>query len=82
MAAAVSSVSLPDSIIHAAEVQARLSGVSLEKWISLAVASKLDTDEGAHEFFRSRAEGAKPADIQEIFEALPKAPPMPGDELE
>ena len=81
MAAEVSNVSLPDSIVYAAQVQARLSGVSLEQWISLAVASRLDTDEGASAFFRRRAEGATGTALEEWLDSRPDVPPVPGDEI-
>jgi hypothetical protein len=81
MATATSSVTLPESIVRAAEVQARLRGVSLEEWVSRAVAERLDTDEGAREFFRRRAAGASPGALGRALDAVPDNPPDPGDEL-
>jgi hypothetical protein len=76
-----SSVTLPESIVRAAEVQARLRGVSLEEWVSRAVADRLDTSEGAHEFFRRRAAGATGGALRRALDAVPDNPPDPGDEL-
>jgi hypothetical protein len=81
MATATSSVMLPDSIVRAAEVQARLRGVSLEEWVSRAVAERLDTNEGAREFFRRRAVGATGDALGRALDAVPSRAPEPGDEL-
>jgi hypothetical protein len=81
MAAATSSVMLPESVVRAAEVQARLRGISLEEWVSRAVADRLDTDEGAREFFRRRAAGASGDALGHVLDAVPNRPPDPGDEL-
>jgi hypothetical protein len=81
MAAATSSVMLPESIVRAAEVQARLRGVTLEEWLSRVVAERLDTPEGAREFFRRRAVGAAGDNLGRALDAVPSCPPDPGDEL-
>jgi hypothetical protein len=81
MATATSPVMLPESIVRAAEVQARLRGVSLEEWVSRAVAEHLDTTEGAREFFRRRAAGATGDALGRALDAVPSRPPDPGDEL-
>jgi len=81
MAAATSPVMLPESIVRAAEVQARLRGVSLEEGVSRAVAERLDTMEGAREFFRRRASGAAGDALGRALEAVPSRPPDSGDEL-
>lgn len=81
MAPATSSVTLPESIVRAAEVQARLRGVSLEEWVSRAVTERLDTDEGACEFFRRRAAGATGDALRRALDAVPDNPPDPRDEL-
>jgi hypothetical protein len=80
--AAVSTVDLPESIVRAAEVQAKLQGVSLEEWISRAVAQHLDSIEGAREFFIRRANGASAESLRSIMDKVPDRPPDPGDELE
>jgi hypothetical protein len=81
MATATSPVMLPESIVRAAEVQARLRGVSLEEWVSRAVAERLDTTDGAREFFRQRAAGATGAALGRALDAVPSRSPDPGDEL-
>jgi len=81
MAAATSPVLLPESIVRAAEVQARLRGVSLEEWVARAVAERLDTMEGAREFFRLRAAGAIGDPLGRALDAVPSRTPDPGDEL-
>jgi hypothetical protein len=58
MATADSPVMLPEHVLRAAEVQARLHGVTVDQWVSRAVVERLDTDEGAREYFRRRAAGA------------------------
>jgi len=82
MAASTIPVLLPESIVRAAEVQARLRGVALEGWVSRAVVERLDTIEGAREFFRRRAQGAGSGEAAIRFlQSAPDAPPMPGDGL-
>lgn len=76
-----SSVLLPDSIVRAAEVQAKLRGITLEEWVSRAVAERLDTSEGAREFFRRRSVGSKGDALGRALDAVPDLPPDPGDEL-
>jgi len=43
MVPASSPVMLPEHVVRAAEEQARLRGVSLDEWVSRAVAERLDT---------------------------------------
>jgi hypothetical protein len=81
MAAATSPVLLPENIVRAAEVQARLRGVSLEEWISRAVAERLDTMEGSREFFRRRASGVNGDALGRALDAVPSRAPDPSDEL-
>ena len=71
---------LPDSIKKAAQRLAKEDGVSLNQWISAAVAQKVGVVETAAEFFRRRAAGASPADLRLFLHAAPDVPPMPGDE--
>ena len=82
MAAATSPVLLPESVVRAAEVQARMRGVSLEEWVSRIIVERLDTPEGAREFFRRRAAGATGDALGRALAAVPSRPPDPGDELE
>ncbi len=81
MATADSPVMLPEHVIRAAEVQARLRGVSLDEWVSRAVVERLDTDEGAREYFRRRAAGSTGGTLRAALDAVPDNPPGPGDDL-
>jgi hypothetical protein len=72
---------LPDSIKKAAQRLAKEDGVSLNQWISSAVAQKVGVVETAAEFFKRRAEGGNLEDLRAFLRAVPDAPPMPGDEL-
>ena len=75
-------VELPPSIGSAAQRLADEDGVSLDHWVSLAVAQKIGSAETVAEFFRRRAEGADPQRFSEILRAAPDRAPEPGDELE
>jgi hypothetical protein len=81
MAASTASVSLPEPIVRAAEVQAQLNGVSLEEWVTRALTEHLDTTGGAQEYFRRRAVGASGDALRRALNAVPNRPPDPGDEL-
>lgn len=81
MAAAMSTLILPESIVRAAEAQARVRGVSVEDWVSRAVAERLDTDEGSREFFRRRAAGATGDALRRVLDTVPSGPVDVGDEL-
>jgi hypothetical protein len=58
-----------------------MHGVSLEEWVSRTLAERLDTPEGAREFFRRRAAGVQSDDFSRVLAAVPSRPPDPGDEL-
>jgi len=81
MAAASSSISLPEHIVRAAEVQARVHGVSVEEWVSRTLAERLDAPDGAREYFRRRAGVVQPEDFARVLDAIPSRNPDPGDEL-
>ena len=72
---------LPNSIKKAAQRLAKEDGVSLNQWISVAVAQKVGVAETAAEFFGKRAAGAKPEDLKGFLKSVPDVPPVPGDEL-
>jgi hypothetical protein len=71
---------LPESLLHRAEELAREDGVSLDTWVTSAVAQKIGAVETAAEFFRRRAAGAGKG-LQSYLDLIPDNPPMPGDEL-
>jgi hypothetical protein len=72
---------LPASVKAAAARLAREDGVSLNQWIAAAVAQKVGAVETAAEFFRRRAEGAKPGDLRAVLARVPDRTPDPCDEL-
>ena len=72
---------LPDSVKKAAQRLAKEDGVSLNQWISAAVAQKVGAVETAATFFARRAAGVGPADLRQFLRAAPDVPPIAGDEL-
>lgn len=60
---------------------AKEDGVSLNQWIATAVAQKVGGVETVAEFFRRRAEGAKPGDLRAVLARVPDRKPDLGDEL-
>ena len=70
-------VQLPAALQSRATHFAELDGVSVEKWIADAVASKVETAE----FFHRRSQGASGKSLMEILNAVPNNPPVSGDEL-
>ncbi len=81
MSAATQAIHLPKSLEREAERLAREDGVSLEHWVSLAVAQKIGSVESAAEFFKRRSRGVTPDRLHEILKLAPDLAPMPGDEL-
>ncbi len=81
MSKATYPLKLPASVKAAAARLAKEDGVSLNQWIAAAVAQKVGAVETAAEFFRRRAEGAKPGDLRAVLARAPDRTPDPGDEL-
>jgi hypothetical protein len=73
---------LPNSIKKEAQRLAKEDGVSLNHWISVAVAQKIGAVESAAEFFKRRAAGADGRTLHEFLDRVPDRPPDQGDELE
>jgi hypothetical protein len=71
---------LPESLKNAAQRLARQDGVSLNQWISVAVAQKIGAVETAAEFFKRRAGTSRPGDMVPFLENARDEPPAPGDE--
>ena len=74
-------VKLPPSLGNAARKLAEEVGVSLNQWISVAVAQKISSVETAEAFFNRRAQGAAQVDFLEILRNAPDRTPDAGDEL-
>jgi hypothetical protein len=81
MSKATYPLKLPASIKMAAARLAKEDGVSLNQWIATAVAQKVGVVETAALFFRRRAKGATPDDLERILEKVPEVPPDPEDEI-
>jgi hypothetical protein len=71
---------LPASIKTAAQRLAHEDGVSLNQWISVAVAQKIGAVETAADFLKKRAGEAKPSDLLPFLNNARNEPPPPGDE--
>jgi hypothetical protein len=71
---------IPESLLNRAEELAREDGVSLDIWVTSAVAQKIGAVETAAEFFRRKAAGVGNG-LQSYLDLIPDNPPMPGDEL-
>ena len=81
MSRATYPLKLPTSLKAAAARLAKEDGVSLNQWIATAVAQKVGAVETAAEFFRRRAEDAKPGDLGAVLARVPDREPDPGDEV-
>ena len=71
---------LPDSLLKRAEELAREDGVSLDIWVTSALAQKIGAVETAAVFFQRRT-GAAGKGLDFYLDLIPDNPPMPGDEL-
>jgi hypothetical protein len=59
---------------------ARREGVSINQFISSAVAEKISAIL-TEEYLMIRAQRAKPEDLKKILDRVPDREPLPGDEL-
>lgn len=73
-------VDLPTSLKTAAERYARQDGVSLNQFISAAVAEKVGAV-GAAEYFEKHGRGGRRDRAVAFLGDAPNAPPAPDDEL-
>ena len=72
---------LPASVKSAAARLAKEDGVSLNQWISVAIAQKIGVVETAADFLAQRAGKARPQDMLPFLDnAKHEAPPV-GDEI-
>ena len=81
MSKATYPLKLPASIKAAAARLAKEDGVSLNQWITAAVAQKIGAVETAADFFKRRAGNASPEDLKAFLANTPDVPPEPGDEI-
>jgi len=72
---------LPNSIKKEAQRLAKEDGVSLNHWISVAVAQKIGSVETAEEFFKQRGKSGSRERIAELLRRVPHHPPDRGDEI-
>jgi hypothetical protein len=70
---------LPLSIKKAAQRLAKEDGVSLNQWISVAVAEKVGVVETASEFFKKRAGKATGAGLMKFLRSAPNVTAEPED---
>jgi hypothetical protein len=71
---------LPTSVKTAAQRLAREDGVSLNQWISSAVAEKVGAVETSSAFLKRRSAGAEPEDLLWFLDNAADEPPIPVDE--
>jgi hypothetical protein len=79
MSKATYPLKLPLSVKKAAERLAKEDGVSLNQWISVAVAEKVGVVETAAEFFKKRAGKATGAKLMKFLRTAPDVAPEPQD---
>lgn len=72
---------LPASLKREAQRLAKQDGVSLNHWISVAVAQQVAATETAADFFRRRADGASRNDMLTVLAQVSERPPLEGDQL-
>jgi hypothetical protein len=72
---------LPASIKNAAQRLAKEDGVSLNQWISVAVAQKIGVVETAASFFERRAQGATGKTLGRLLRQAPDRLPEKDDEV-
>jgi len=81
MSKATYPLKLPASIKAPAARLAEEDGVSLNQWIATAVAQKIGVVETAATFFRRRAVGATPDDLNRVLNKVPDVRPDPEDAI-
>ena len=75
MSKATYPLKLPLSIKKAAQRLAKEDGVSLNQWISVAVAEKVGVIETADQFFKQRAGKATGEGLMKFLRAAPRVAP-------
>jgi hypothetical protein len=72
---------LPTSVKDAAARLAKEDGVSLNQWITVAVAQKIGVVETAASFLKRRASDASSEDMLRLLDRAKAEPAPPGDEI-
>lgn len=72
---------LPASVKEAAARLAKEDGVSLNQWISVAIAQKIGVVETASDFLKQRAGKARPEDLLPLLDRAKSEEPAPADKL-
>lgn len=75
------SLRLPDSIHRHIKEIANREGVSINQFISSAVAEKVSAIM-TEEVLQVRAKKARKGSLKQVLNKVPKRPPVPGDEME
>jgi len=73
---------LPASVKAAAARLAKEDGVSLNQWISVAIAQKIGVVETAADFLNRRAGSARPLDMLPFLDGAKHETPPAGDQLD
>jgi HicB family len=81
MSKATYPLKLPASIKAAAARLAKEDGVSLNQWITAAVAQKIGAVETAADFIKRRAGNARPENLKGVLANAPDVAPESGDEI-
>ena len=81
MSKAAYPLKLPTSVKEAAARLAREDGVSLNQWITVAIAQKIGVVETAADFLKRRAGKAQAKDMLPFLEQAKNEAPPVGDEL-
>lgn len=76
----LSSMELPDALLEEARGMAAVAQVSLEEWISGAIAQKVEWEK-TRGVFRQYAARADFARFDALMTRVPDVDPLPGDEL-
>lgn len=72
---------LPASVKQAAARLAKEDGVSLNRWIAVAIAQKIGVIETASDFLKRRAGKARPGDMLPFLDKAKREVPPLGDEI-
>ena len=73
---------LPASVKEAAARLAKEDGVSLNQWISVAIAQKIGVVETASDFLKRRAVQTRPEDMLAFLDKAERETPPIGDEIQ